>query len=195
MKRNFFLSLLFIFISSCAANKTNQSESLTPGISSTNQKIEIIDNKAYRLDSGDRISIKVFNEDELSTDVLINDSGLINYPHLNEVKLSGFTIAEVEAFIRNGLDGDYLKNPTVQVSILEYRPFYIDGEINNAGAYSYQPGLNVSKAVALAGGFSERASKSDIYIVRANKSHKKIKVSLTTPVYPGDVLTIEESFF
>ncbi|MCP4414681.1 MAG: polysaccharide export protein [Gammaproteobacteria bacterium] len=150
----------------------------------------------YRLGSGDRIEISVFDETELSLVSLLSDTGIINYPFLGELKLTGLTVKEVEVTITNGLKGPYLVNPSVQVSVVEYRPFFIDGQINNSGAYPYQPGLNVSKAVALAGGFTERASKTKIYVIRASdKSQKKIKVSLNDPIYPGDIVNIEESFF
>ncbi|PCJ49814.1 MAG: capsular biosynthesis protein [Gammaproteobacteria bacterium] len=150
----------------------------------------------YKLGSGDRIEISVFDEAELSIVTLLGDTGIINYPFLGELKLTGITVKQVAEKITKGLKGPYLVNPSVQVSVVEYRPFFIDGEVNDPGGYPYQPGLNISKAVALAGGFTERASKTSIYITRASdKKVKKIKVSLNDPIYPGDILDIEESFF
>ncbi len=150
----------------------------------------------YQLGSGDRVEISVFDEIDLSMVTLLGDTGIINYPFLGELKLTGLTVKQVETLITKGLKGPYLINPSVQVSVVEYRPFFIDGEINGPGGYPYQPGLNFSKAVALAGGFTERASKSGIYVIRANdKNQKKVKVSLNEPVYPGDIINIAESFF
>jgi len=150
----------------------------------------------YQLGSGDRVEISVFDETELSLVTLLGDTGIINYPFLGEIKLTGLTVKQVETLITNGLKGPYLVNPSVQVSVVEYRPFFIDGEINGPGGYPYQPGLNVSKAVALAGGFTERASKTSIYVIRANdKNQRKIKISLNDPIYPGDIINIKESFF
>jgi len=150
----------------------------------------------YKLGSGDRIEISVFDETELSIVTLLSDTGIINYPFLGELKLTGLTVKEVETLITKGLRGPYLVNPSVQISVVEYRPFFIHGEVNNPGGYPYQPGLNVSKAVALAGGFTDRASKNNIYIIRAsNKKEAKEKVSSSDPIYPGDIIDITESFF
>ena len=77
----------------------------------------------YQLGSGDKVSISVFGQEELSMEVRLPDVGTINYPFLGELKLVGLTAAEVEQLIRNGLLGDYLVNPSVSVSIVEYRPF------------------------------------------------------------------------
>ncbi len=150
----------------------------------------------YQLGSGDKIEISVFDETELSLVTLLGDTGIINYPFLGELKLTGLTVKKVESIITKGLKGPYLVNPSVQVSVVEYRPFFIDGEVSNPGGYPYQPGLNVSKAVALAGGYTERASKTSIFVIRANdKSHKKVKMNQNSQIYPGDILEIEESFF
>ena len=100
----------------------------------------------YQLGSGDKINISVFGENDLSLEVRLPDVGTINYPFLGEVKLVGLTAAEVEQLIYTGLKGDYLINPSVSVTITEYRPFFIDGEVKRPGGYPYQPGLTVNKA-------------------------------------------------
>ena len=116
---------------------------------------------------------------------------------LGEIRLKGLTTGELEQKITSGLlAADYLKNPKVTVGIDEYRPFFINGEVSRPGGYPYVPGLTVLKAVSLAGGFKDRASKRNIFVVRdgtANEERKKVE--LDTPIYPGDILTIEESFF
>ena len=99
----------------------------------------------YQLGSGDKINISVFGENDLSLEVRLPDVGTINYPFLGEVKLVGLTAAEVEQLIYTGLKGDYLINPSVSVTITEYRPFFIDGEVKRPGGYPYQPGLTVNK--------------------------------------------------
>ena len=55
--------------------------------------------------------------------------------------------------------------------------------------------MTVQRAITLAGGFTERASRSKIILVRENSNGLPITVELTTPVQPGDVITVEESFF
>ncbi len=151
----------------------------------------------YKLAAGDVITIRVFGEDDLSREkVRLTDAGTIPYPVLGEVKALGLTIGEIEASITSGLNGRYLINPRVSVSIEEYRPFYINGMVEKPGGYPFQPGLTVLKASSLAGGFKERASFSKITIIReSNPKAGPQKADINTPVFPGDTVFIEESFF
>lgn len=152
---------------------------------------------SYKLAPGDVITIRVFGEEDLSKEkIRLSDAGTIPYPVLGEVRARGFTIGEIEREITAGLKGRYLVNPQVSVHIEEYRPFYINGMVEKPGGYPYQPGLTVLKASSLAGGFKERASMSKIYIIRENDSAQRPqKADLGSPVYPGDTISIEESFF
>lgn len=150
----------------------------------------------YRLGSGDKIKVTVFGQQDLSIETLLNDKGTIDYPFLGPVQAAGKTPAEFQSLIHNGLKGDYLVNPTVSVSIVEYRPFFIDGEVESPGAYPFQPGLTINKAAALAGGYTERASSSKIFIIRSNDpTQKSIKIDGNALLLPGDIVTIKQSYF
>jgi polysaccharide export outer membrane protein len=150
----------------------------------------------YQLGPGDHINIQVFDEPDLSMDFRLNHSGILNYPFLGELKVAGLSVLELEKLITNGLRGKYLIDPDVTVSIEEYRFFFINGEVNNPGGFPYQPSLTVEKAVSLAGGFTERASRKSFTVVRADDPGKTINdVKASDPVYPGDVLTVNRSFF
>ena len=116
-------------------------------------------------------------------------------PLIGQVNVKGFTVTELEAeLVRLYLKG-YLKKPDVTVTITEYRPFYINGEVNNPGSYEYRKGLTVQKAVTLAGGFTGRASTKSISLKSEDDITRKNSASLTDKVQPGDVLTIGASFF
>tara|TARA_R110001583_G_scaffold35972_4_gene118881 strand:- start:1037 stop:1594 length:558 start_codon:yes stop_codon:yes gene_type:complete len=150
----------------------------------------------YRLGSGDTIKITVFGQQDLSIETLLNDSGKVDYPFLGQLQASGLTLAEFQQQIHLGLKGDYLVNPNVSVSIVEYRPFFIDGEVKKPGGYPFQPGLTVSKAAALAGGYTERASLTKVFIIRSNDPEQKsVNVKGNTVVRPGDIVTIKQSYF
>ncbi|MDF9400686.1 exopolysaccharide export protein VpsN [Vibrio sp. 1180_3] len=150
----------------------------------------------YKLGVGDQIKIQVYDEPELSMETRVSDSGNIDYPFLGRIKLKGKTIEEVKTAIHDGLLEDYLVNPNVFVSVIEYRPYFINGEVDKSGSYPYHPGLTVNKAITIAGGFTERASKTNIYISSSDDpSAKPVKVTLLHKIQPGDILTIEESFF
>ncbi|MDO8206356.1 MAG: polysaccharide biosynthesis/export family protein [Gallionella sp.] len=155
-----------------------------------------IDSKGYRLGTGDVINISVYGEDDLSRqNYRLPDSGLITFP-FGEVRALGLSLIELESRIADGLRGGYLINPRVSVSMEAYRPFFINGQVSTPGAYPYQPGMSVRKAVALAGGLKERASESKIFLIKETDSeHKQTKISMDGPVFPGDTITVEESFF
>jgi len=151
----------------------------------------------YRLGSGDVISIQVLGEDDLKRErIRLSDAATISYPILGEIRLYGKTVAELETLIREGLTGRYLVNPQVTVTIIEYRSFFINGQVEKPGGYAYMPGLTVRKAVSLAGGFKERASKEKIFVIRDDDPNKTSKrVGQDETVHPGDIITVEESFF
>lgn len=150
----------------------------------------------YQLGPGDQIVISVFDEPELSMEVRVSDTGRLNYPFLGELEIEGLTVAELEKLIAHGLKGAYLINPVVTVSIVEYRPFFVHGEVETPGGFPYQPRLTVQRAVALAGGFTERASRNKIEIVRADDPAKRAaNVQLSDSVFPGDVITVKPRVF
>lgn len=153
----------------------------------------------YRLGSGDVIKITVFEEPDLGMeDVRLSDAGTISYPFLGEVQVAGLTAGQLEARITEGLKGDYLVNPNVTVLVTEYRQFYIHGEVEEPGGFAFLPGLTMRKAVALAGGFTERASRSKMYVIREGRQYgdeRGEQIALDDQVRPGDIITIEQSFF
>ena len=151
----------------------------------------------YRLGSGDVISIQVLGEEDLRREkIRLSDAATISYPILGEIKLYGKTVAELETYIRDGLTGRYLVNPQVTVTIVEYRSFYINGQVEKPGGYPFIPGLTVRKAISLAGGFKERASKDKIFVIRDDdRSQTSKRISQDESVRPGDIITVEESFF
>lgn len=151
----------------------------------------------YRLGAGDVITVQVLGEDELNrVGIRLSDAATISYPILGEIRLAGKTVAELERIITEGLRGRYLVNPQVTVTINEYRKYFINGQVGAPGGYSYFPGLTVIKAISIAGGFKERASRDKIFIVRESDAEKtRVQVGPHVQVYPGDVITVEESFF
>jgi polysaccharide export outer membrane protein len=151
----------------------------------------------YRLATGDVISITVYGEDDLKKErTRLTDAGTISYPVLGEIQVRGKTVGELEKLLTDGLRGSYLVNPRVAVTIDEYRPYFVNGQVGNNGSFPFQPGLTVRKAVSIAGGFKERASMSKIFIVRdGDATNTPVRVDLNAPVQPGDTITVGESFF
>jgi polysaccharide biosynthesis/export protein VpsN len=152
---------------------------------------------SYKLGSGDMISVRVMGEDDLKREkVRLSDAGTLSFPVLGEIQVKGMTVGALEDYITKGLKGRYLLNPQVTVSIEEYRNFFVNGMVEKPGGYPFSPGLTVRKAITLAGGFKERASREKINIIRDDDPKQTAKrVDMNTAVMPGDILTIEESFF
>lgn len=150
----------------------------------------------YRLAAGDTISITVFEEKELSIEkARLSDAGTISYPMLGEIRVLGKTVSELEQLVVVGLR-KYLVDPKVTVSIDEYRDVFVNGQVRKPGGFPYQPGLTVRKAVAVAGGFKDRASLDNVMVIHEDDpTHTPQKVDLNALVAPGDIITVEESFF
>ena len=149
----------------------------------------------YTLGPGDMIVIQVFGEDELKLETQLTDSGTVNYPFLGTIKVTGMTIKQVEQHVYQGLKGDFFVEPNVFVGIVQYRPFYIHGEVKKPGGYPYQPGMTVNQAIALAGGMTERASRDKIFISREGDKNNTQTGSLASRISAGDTITIEQRFF
>lgn len=149
----------------------------------------------YRLGSGDAIKISVYEEPELGLEVRLSDAGTVSYPFLGEIEVAGLTVGKLETTITEGLKGDYLVDPNVTVSVVEYRQFYINGEVSRPGGFPFLPGLTLRKAIALAGGFTERASRSKMFVIRDKSSGKGRLIGLDEELAPGDIITVEQSFF
>lgn len=150
----------------------------------------------YRLGSGDTIRITVYGEDDLTRVIKVGKTGKLTFPFLDELIVLGKTTKELAAIIDKGLRGDYLINPQVSVSIENYRPFFIHGEVAKPGGYSYQDGLTIDKAIAIAGGLTSRASKSNWLINRKiNGKLTSVSVNIDSVVQPDDIIKIEQSFF
>lgn len=148
----------------------------------------------YRLGPGDEIKIQVYEEDDLSLSLMLDQSGTFDYPYLGTVTAVGKTLNQLKQEITDGLLQDILLNPSVNVSMVNYRHFYIGGEVKNTGGYPYQPGLTVKQAITLAGGLTEWASSSKFEILREGSSQSET-ASNSTLVYPGDTITIQEGLF
>lgn len=153
------------------------------------------DEQAYRLDTDDEVRITVFGHEDLSGQFVISGEGSLSFPLVGQIGAKGLTARELEVAVVDALKPDYLKNPSVNVEILTYRPFYILGEVNSPGSYAYVSGMKVINAVALGGGYTYRAKQNKVLIDRAGDESRRVEASPETPVYPGDIIRVPERFF
>ncbi len=150
----------------------------------------------YRLGSGDKIRVITFGEEALTGEFFIGGSGNVSLPLIGEVSAIGLSVSEFQAAVEGKLKEGYLKEPRVSVEVLNYRPFYILGEVEKPGTYPYTNGLTVLNAVATAEGFTYRANTKRVFIKRADTAgEQEFPLTTATPVAPGDTIRIAERFF
>jgi polysaccharide export outer membrane protein len=151
----------------------------------------------YSLATGDQIYIQVFDEPDLTMRATISESGTINYSYLGTIQVAGQTASQLTDSITEKLRDGYLKNPSVNVTVERYRSFFVDGEVRQPGSYGYQPGLTLAKAVSLAGGLTDRASRKRITLTREINGEKQSfdRIKMSQSIEPGDVITVNEGFF
>jgi len=150
----------------------------------------------YRLGPGDQFRLTVFRHQDLSGQFEVDGEGFFAMPLVGEIQSAGLSARALEDAIEAKLrDGGYLVNPQVSVEVLNYRPFYIIGEVNNPGSYQYVNGMTVTNAVALAGGFTYRADRGDITITRGGSKGSRVDAKAATEVLPGDIIEVSERFF
>lgn len=151
---------------------------------------------AYLLGPGDRLHVTVFNEPDLTGDFVIGDQGSVALPLIGNVMVGGKTVSDAETLITQQYGKNYLVNPRVSIEVLNYRPFFILGEVKSPGSYPYVADMTVLNAIALAGGYTPRAAKGDIVVKHANTaSAPNTSIGENDPVLPGDVITVKERFF
>ena len=149
----------------------------------------------YRLGSGDKLRVIVYGEQDLSGEFDVTGSGKISLPLIGQVQAAGLSLDEFENEIGDKLKQGYLTNPKVSVEVLNYRPFYIIGEVDKPGEYPYTSGMNVLNAVAVAGGYTYRANQGQVYITRGGNEEKPYAAGQSIQVLPGDIVRVPERFF
>ncbi len=158
----------------------------------------ITDDQTYRLGAGDKLRITVYNEPNLTGEYGISAAGNLSFPLVGNVPAKGTTIEDLQATLHNRLaQGEFVKNALVNVEVLNYRPYYILGEVNKPGEYPFSVGLRLEQAVAAAGGYTYRANRGTIFLRRADDARER-KVKLreqTLHVMPGDTIRIGERYF
>ena len=130
----------------------------------------------YQIGAGDILEITTWKEPDFSRDeVLVRLDGKITFPLLNDVQAAGRTTLDLKGVIENGLK-DYVASPVVTVNVRQplSKRFYILGEVLRTGEYPLVKHLTVLQAFALAGGFTEWASKDEIILLRSEDGKEKI---------------------
>jgi len=150
----------------------------------------------YRVDSGDRLRVTVFDQKDLSNTYSVDQAGYISFPLVGAVAARGRTLQELEGQLATKLRQGFLRNPDVSIEVDRYRSIFVMGEVGQPGQFTYVPGMTVQNAIAVAGGYSPRASQANADITRKiNGDVMTGRVSISDPVLAGDTIYVRERLF
>ena len=182
---------LILVISSLSACSGGRQMAKKDSAAPTTQEVA-----AYRLGSGDELRLTVFGEDSMTGSYKVDGTGAISLPLIGNVQAGGLSVAELQTSIAEHLAQGFVLNPRVSVQVMNYRPFFILGEVNKPNQYAYVEGMKIINAVAMAGGYTYRADEGDMTITRGNDpTRAKQNATPDTIVLPGDTIEIEERYF
>ncbi len=151
----------------------------------------------YKLGANDRLRITVFGQPTLTGEYTLDGNGVLAFPLIGNVPANGVTTSQLQQAIAAKLAPDYLVNPNVSAEVITRRPFFVIGEVQKPGNYTYVTSLTAINAVAMAGGFTRRARKNDFYVRRtaADGQTVRIEAHSGTVLQPGDTLEVRERLF
>lgn len=150
----------------------------------------------YRVDSGDRLRVTVFDQRDLSNTYSVDQAGYIAFPLVGAVPARGRTLQELEGQLAAKLRQGYLRDPDITIEVDRYRSIFVMGEVGQPGQYSYVPGMTVQNAIAVAGGYSPRANQANADLTRKiNGEIMTGRVLISDPVLAGDTIYVRERLF
>ncbi len=152
---------------------------------------------ASLLQPGEKLKITVYGEENLTADYDITPAGYVTMPLIGAIRAAGRSQSQFGSDIADRFRrGGFLQDPHVTVAIVQFKPFYVLGEATTPGEYPFRSGLNVHTAVAMAGGFTYRASRSYVLIRHAgDEVWKEYPLAEPVPIAPGDLIRVPERYF
>lgn len=132
------------------------------------------------LRSGDVLNITVWQHKDLTTTVVVDEESNIEYLFLGVISVKNKTVNDLKEVLRKGISENYIVDPKIDITVdRKSLTFFIAGEIAKAGTYEFRPGITVLEAVAMAGGFTDYASRK-VKIVRKGDDGKEHEVKINT---------------
>ena len=124
----------------------------------------------YRIQAGDKLSLKFFSNAELNEPTLVvRPDGFINPQMLGEVRAEGRTVADLKAELEKQYV-EFLLEPMLTVSVVEFvaARIFVGGQVNKPGRYDLREAKTLVEAVFLAGGFTRDAKRTMVIHARPN---------------------------
>ncbi len=185
-----------VLLAACGGGASSSSGTIAPAARAAATPAPAVSRQAYTLGGGDELRVIVFGEQDLSGEFVVDGDGFVSLPLIGEVSAGGLTLREFEQQVAEALASGYLRDPRVSAEVLNFRPFYIIGEVSEGGEYPFVQGMTVLNAVAVAGGYTYRADRNRVFITRVNSPGEvEYRASQGVNVLPGDIIRIPERFF
>jgi len=163
-----------------------------PPVETVNVEARRMPDTGYKLASGDKVRVTVYDEADLSGEFQVDGSGFVYLPLIGQTRAAGYSTEVLADEITAALQNGYVNHPRVSVEVTTYRPFYIIGEVNKPGEYAYVNDMTAENAVAMAGGFTPKADTDDVYLRREGGTQEvEVPADNTTKIHPGDVVRVE----
>jgi polysaccharide export outer membrane protein len=162
---------------------------------------------AYVLQPNDMVEVSIYQEDDMGAKARLEKDGTILLPLLGKVYIGGKTLEQASLTIRDLLAKDYLVNPRVTVTVVEFakRRFTVLGQVQRPGSYEMPSdgSLNLLQAIAMAGGYTRIGAPSKVTVQRRAGNETKTfrldadamsKNSNAEPfeILPDDTITVGE---
>lgn len=151
----------------------------------------------YPLDTGDELKVSAFGLGDFSGTYSIDAGGMIALPMIGDVPAGGKTVEQLKQVIAEQLTAKQIvRMPYVDVQVSRYRPFFVIGEVQKPGEYSFRPGTTVLNAVSMAGGYTFRAKTSKVSVMRRQSGKVVIGAAGEDAlIQPGDTIRVFEGWF
>ncbi|HWA02251.1 MAG TPA: polysaccharide biosynthesis/export family protein [Rhizomicrobium sp.] len=150
----------------------------------------------YKLGPGDKVRVTVYGEEDLSGEFQVDSAGYLRLPLIGQVHAGGRSAYQLESEVESELENGYLRTPRVNVEVTTYRPFYILGQVNRPGQYAYVSNMSALDAVALAGGYTDHAVESTLYVRHEGETKEhEVPADESVKIRPGDVVRVEQTLF
>jgi polysaccharide export outer membrane protein len=155
--------LSVIFFYGCAGNQTTKTD---PTV--------IFENKEYCVGPEDVLKVEIWNEPDLTRDVTVQPDGKISLPLINEVKVDGLTVQEMNSLLGKKFE-KFIDIPSVTVTVVDPKSYkiYVMGNVRTPGMVQPKSEITFLQAISLAGGFSEWADKKNILLKRYEKGAER----------------------
>lgn len=199
MKKNRFLLAFLVFTAISPAGFSADAPAAAVPTAGSNQRV---------LRSGDTLNITVWQHKDLSTTVLVDEAGNIDYLFLGIIPVAGKTVPQVKDVLKNGISENYIVDPKIDITVdKKSLTFFITGEVLKPGTYEFRPGITVLEAVAIAGGWTDYASRK-VKIIRKGEGNAEKEIKVNTKkllkatdqrdeakIYVDDILVAERSWW